>query len=134
MSDNVIGGENPTKGKHCAHCGEAFGFQEFSDYMFKIWSNHIVCITCQEKNYLASTKNSGLKIALVMAAVLIGLTFFFGVNIMFGMATYNEVDGSYYISYLLVAIGIFGGVGFAKYLMAIFRWLFGTLMKKNLHH
>lgn len=131
MSDNTIGGDGPSKGRQCAHCGEPFGFQEFTDYMFRIWSNNIVCIACQENNYLAGSKNTGLKIILFLIAILLGLLFFFAVNIGYAVASYNEFDGTYRINYLFVAFGIAGGIGFVKYTMAIFRWMAGTLMKKD---
>ncbi len=131
MSDNTIGGDGPSQGRQCAHCGEPFGFQEFTNYMFRIWSNTIDCIACPESNYLASSEKTRLKVILFLASVLLGILFFLGINIAFGMATYNAIDGSYYISYMFVAIGIFGGIGLAKYSMATFRWMTGTLMKKD---
>ncbi|MCF6275030.1 MAG: hypothetical protein L3J05_04630 [Robiginitomaculum sp.] len=131
MADNIIGGDGTNKGRQSAHCGEPFGFQEFTNYMFRIWSNYIVCIACQEDNYLARSEKNGLNVISFFAAVLIGILFFLGINFAFGMATYDPIDGSYYISYMLVAIGIFGGIGFAKYAMATLRWMTGTLMKKD---
>lgn len=138
MSDNIIGGEGhqgqPTKGKQCVHCGEPFGFQEFTNYMFRIWSNQIDCIACPKSNYLAGSKNTVLKIILFLIAVLLGIAFFLAVNISYAVATYNEFDGTYRISYLFLAVGGAVGIGLVKYTMAIFRWMTGTLMKKNLDH
>ncbi len=132
MAGKTIGEEGSAKGKQCVYCSEPFGFQEFSSYMLKIWSKHIVCFACLKSNYLEPSKNLALRIILLFAALCAGLVFFLGLNLMVAIDSYNENDGSFQIVWLVVAIGIFGGLAITKYLMAVFRWFTGTMVQENI--
>lgn len=133
-TDNTIGGEGPSKGKACAHCGEHFGMTEFGSYMTKFWNNYVFCYVCQKNNYLKHSSNTLVFLGTGLFAILVAVVLFFGANIAFAMDTYSPIDGSFKISYVLLAGGAVAAITIAKFLMALFRWLTGHIQTDNLDY
>lgn len=111
---------------HCLSCNEPFERPEFFSYILRLRSKTVVCIRCQDDNYVVPNRG-GLYFVCLLISILAGLAIFAFVNIGFAFATYNPNDDSFRISYLALAGGIALGLGFARLIMNILNWNTGTL-------
>ena len=111
---------------HCLSCNEPFERPEFFSYMLRLRSKTVICIRCQNDNYVVPNRG-GLYFICLLISFLAGLAIFAFLNVGFAIATYSDYDGSFRISYLALAVGGALGLGFGRIIMNILNWNTGTL-------
>ena len=113
--------------KHkCLSCHEPFESPEFFNYLMRLRSKTVICLRCQDDNYVVA-KKGGTYFLLLIISILIGLIIFAIPNIAFGIGTYNEVSGSFRVSWIAVVGGAILGVGAIRLIMNLFNWMFGEV-------
>lgn len=113
--------------KHnCLSCSEPFESPEFFTYLMRLRSKTVLCLRCQDENYVVPKKGASYFL-LLLISILIGIVIFLLVNIAYGVASYNEYDGTFAISWLGVAGGAVLGTAIARLIMNIFNWVFGEV-------
>lgn len=120
----TIGGDGPSKDKKCAHCGDQFGWTEFSGFFMKLRGNTLRCIVCTEENYLVSDINAMYYIVAAISLVA-GIFTFLLINFAVAVGTYDDYDGSFKISFLAVAGGMFLGAGVCRFILRLYDWKTG---------
>lgn len=116
----------------CLSCDEPFERPEFFGYMMRLRSKTVSCLRCQDENYVVPKKGATYVI-LFLCSILVGIIIFLMTNIAYGVATYNEYDGSFRVGWLALAGGAFLGLGAARVIMNIFNWMFGEVSQDRKH-
>ncbi len=113
--------------KHnCLNCSEPFESPEFFTYLMRLRSKTVLCLRCQEENYVVPKKGASYFL-LLLISILIGIAIFLSANIAYGVASYSSYDGSFRISWLGVVGGAILGTGAARLIMNVFNWMFGEV-------
>jgi len=110
----------------CLNCSEPFESPEFFSYIMRLRSKTVLCLRCQEENYVVPKRGASYFLLLLMS-ILIGIIIFLLINIAYAAGTYNSYDGSFRISWLGVVGGAILGTGAARLIMNIFNWMFGEV-------
>jgi len=113
--------------KHkCLSCGEPFEGPEFFSYLLCLRSKTVVCMRCQDDNFVVAKKGASYFV-LLLIAILVGLIIFAVPSIAIAIGTYNEISDTFRISWLAVIVGALLGVGVARLMMNLFNWMFGMV-------
>jgi len=110
----------------CLNCSEPFETPEFFTYLMRLRSKTVICLRCQEENYVVPKKGATYFL-LLLISILFGIVIFLLLNIAYGIGTYNEYDGSFRIGWLPLIGGAVLGTGAARLIMNVFNWMFGEV-------
>ena len=93
--------------------------------MAKLNTKMVTCVRCLTENYLL--RERGLSYYLfLLGSILVGLIVFLGIAMAVPLASYNEVNGTFRISYVMLVIGGALGTAVMTIIMKIINWNYGT--------
>lgn len=110
--------------KSCPHCADEFGFHDFWPFIFINRGATIQCMVCAKESYLRPRRN-GFFWLMVLLAIAAGAAAFLVINGGLALATLSP-DGSFYISWIALALGAVLGVWTARAVMKAYNYNTGT--------